>query len=375
MEGKTDVLIVGAGVAGLEAAFALRALAGGEVTVTVLAPEAEFVYWPLPADGERVVPQRCELGQVIADAGAERVADAFRWLDAPHRVVHTRAGREIGYDALLLALGARRRPAFKHAVTIDPRRLEAQVARLVADVEQGAVSSVAALVPSRSTCPLPVYELSLLLARRAHACGAALTVTLATPEETPLAVFGEPASAAVTELLDAEGINAVTSVSCEVLEPGRVSLRPGTEVIEADLVLAQPQLFGPSTPGLPKRARGGFLSVDQYGKVARVEGVYAAGDATAFPVKFAGVAAQQADSAASAIAAAAGAPVEPAAQAPVINGVLCGSGRSLYLTAQLVGRHGARSEASATAPRGLRAGIDACYLGHYLHARARAATG
>ena len=41
------MLIAGAGVAGLEAALALRALAEGELSVELLAPEAEFVYRPL----------------------------------------------------------------------------------------------------------------------------------------------------------------------------------------------------------------------------------------------------------------------------------------------------------------------------------------
>ena len=41
------VLIVGGGVAGLEAALALRDLAGERVATTLLAPAAEFVYRPM----------------------------------------------------------------------------------------------------------------------------------------------------------------------------------------------------------------------------------------------------------------------------------------------------------------------------------------
>ena len=37
-----QVLIAGAGAAGLEAALALQALAAGEVSVELVAPEAEF---------------------------------------------------------------------------------------------------------------------------------------------------------------------------------------------------------------------------------------------------------------------------------------------------------------------------------------------
>jgi sulfide:quinone oxidoreductase len=41
------VLIAGAGVAGLEAALALQVLAEGNVSVELVAPEAEFTYRPL----------------------------------------------------------------------------------------------------------------------------------------------------------------------------------------------------------------------------------------------------------------------------------------------------------------------------------------
>jgi sulfide:quinone oxidoreductase len=50
--------------------------------------------------------------------------------------------------------------------------------------------------------------------------------------------------------------------------------------------------------------------------------VWAAGDATTFPVKQGGIAAQQADAAAEAIAARAGADVEPRPYQPVLRGVL-----------------------------------------------------
>lgn len=41
------VLIAGAGPAGLEAALAVRELAGDRVTITLLAPEDELAYRPL----------------------------------------------------------------------------------------------------------------------------------------------------------------------------------------------------------------------------------------------------------------------------------------------------------------------------------------
>jgi sulfide:quinone oxidoreductase len=63
-------------------------------------------------------------------------------------------------------------------------------------------------------------------------------------------------------------------------------------------------------------------SPDLHARVRDTPGVYAAGDATDFGIKQGGIACQQADVAAEAIAAAAGAPVEPSAFAPVLRALL-----------------------------------------------------
>src|SRR2546423_14595434 len=66
------VLIVGGGVAGLETLMALRGLAGDLVTLTLIAPEDEFVYSPLPL--QRPFPvgrmRRAGLSRMAQDAAA-----------------------------------------------------------------------------------------------------------------------------------------------------------------------------------------------------------------------------------------------------------------------------------------------------------------
>ena len=63
--------------------------------------------------------------------------------------------------------------------------------------------------------------------------------------------------------------------------------------LEVDRVVALPTMTGPSISGVPA-SLGGFLPVDAHGKVLGVDGIYAAGDGTSFPVKQGGLAAQQA---------------------------------------------------------------------------------
>jgi sulfide:quinone oxidoreductase len=78
---------------------------------------------------------------------------------------------------------------------------------------------------------------------------------------------------------------------------------------------------------------GGFIETDPYGRVAGLDGVFAAGDATAFPIKQGGLAAQQADAVAATIARSLGADVTAQPFRPVLRGRLLTGGPSRYLRA------------------------------------------
>ena len=112
------VLVLGAGVAGLEAALALQALGEGRVTVELVSPDSEFVYRPLAvAEPFRLAEaRRFPVAHLAEAAGASlTVASALR-VDPDRKTVETSAG-EIDYDVLLLALGAKPLVAVPGAVT------------------------------------------------------------------------------------------------------------------------------------------------------------------------------------------------------------------------------------------------------------------
>src|SRR5262249_59141314 len=86
--------------------------------------------------------------------------------------------------------------------------------------------------------------------------------------------------------------------------------------VGADAAVAAPQLVGPALPGLPHDG-GGFVPTDLEGRVRGTTDIYAAGDATQFRPKQGGLATQQADAVAAAIARETGADVQPMPYRPV----------------------------------------------------------
>jgi len=364
---KFRVVVVGGGVAALEATLALADLAPELTDITVVAPDAEFVYRPMTVrepfayGGARHYP----IAPILSDAGAELVSDELAWVDPAEQTIHTKAGKAIAYDALILALGAKAHPRYQHALTIDDRHMDEALHGLIQDIEGGYVHSVAFVAPARMPWQLPLYELALMTAARAYDMNVELGVTIVTPEDKPLAIFGINASQAVAELLEKAHIETITSAYAEVPSSGEVVVNPGDRSLQADRVVALPELYGPSIRGIPL-AEHGFIHVNPYGQVPDVGPIYAAGDAIDFAVKHGGIASQQADTAARSIAARAGAPVAPEPFDPVIHGMLLTGRDPVYLTARITGGHGFSSEISDTPGWSPNTKIVAKYLSPYL---------
>jgi sulfide:quinone oxidoreductase len=232
------------------------------------------------------------------------------------------------------------------------------------------VSEVVFALPAGAGWPLPLYELALLTARHLTQHGIdGVTLTVATHEDMPLGLFGQRAASRVEELLEQRGIGVLTGVHPSRLAGGRLHLVPGGQLV-ADRVVTVPRLEGPFLEGVPQDQHG-FIPVDGHGAVRGLDDVYAAGDATNFPVKQGGLAAQQADAVAAAIAKWAGAPVDAAPFDPVLRGLLLTGDRPSFMRASLRGGQGettALGEDALWWPPGKIAGR---YLAPYLAAYAR----
>src|SRR5215471_15735536 len=178
------VVIAGGGVAGLETMFALRDLAGDRVQVTLLAPEAEFVYRPM-AVGEpfaRPAARHYAITPMAREAGVELIREPLASVDTGACIAYGGRGTAVAYDALVVAIGARMHAPFANATTISDRTIDEQLHGVVQDIEGGYLRSIAFVAPHRMSWPLPLYELALMSAARADEMGVELRTTIVTPE-------------------------------------------------------------------------------------------------------------------------------------------------------------------------------------------------
>ena len=318
------VLIAGGGVAGLEAVLALRDLLGDRVAVTVVTPEREFVYRPMAVGTPfgRGHARRHQLADIAEQLGFSLVADRLQRVEAEARTAVTADGKRFTYDALVVAVGATSVPAFEQATTWTPEADAEVYGGLLADFEEGYSKRLSFVIPDEQYWPLPAYELALMTAWDLSGMGQEdVDIAVYTPESAPLAMFGPSGSAALAADLEEAGVRVHTGTRVTSSEAGHLIANPGAEDLRDHRVVALPKAVGNPVDGVATDA-GGFILTDEFGSVLGTDAVWAAGDATAYPIKQGGLAAQQADVVARAIAVRAGLDVEPEPFRPVLRGVL-----------------------------------------------------
>src|SRR5262249_34099438 len=135
---RTRVVVLGGGIAGLEALLAISDLAEDRVAATLVSPTPEFLYKPLlveepfdlgPAERHELAPLAGELGADFVVAAAERVRPGDHAVDLA-------GAPELAYDKLIVAVGARFQPAFSSAVTFpgpEPLAIDKIIERAAAE--------------------------------------------------------------------------------------------------------------------------------------------------------------------------------------------------------------------------------------------------
>ena len=331
------VVIAGAGVAGLEALLALRENAGKRVDITLLAPESEFRFRQLSvATPFRLAdPTGFNLDEIAREFDVHHRRGALAEVDVDKRVVRTAAGTEIAYDVLLIATGTEPVEAVPGALTFRGFQDVSSYRDILARLERGEISRPVFAVPDGAWWPLALYELALMTA--AHVAAADLDgieICIVSPESQPLELFGKRASTAVATLLETAGVEFRGGRRPVRFEDGRLKISRG-RALRFDQAISLPIPVVRPIPGIPQDPPHGYIPTNEFGRVLGIEDVYAAGDASWFPVKQGGLAAQQADAAATAIAELAGARIVAQPFRPVLRGALLTSWGPRYLRSDL----------------------------------------
>lgn len=336
------VVIAGGGVAALEAVLALHEIGRGRLDVELVCPSREFTLRALSVTepfGGGETP-RIDLESFCREHDVRFRSDAIAEVWGEQQRVLTASGEEVFYDALLLTIGARQRDALPGARPFRGGHDVDWFGELLEELESGSVRRLVFAVPGEVRWSLPLYELALMTAHRLREQGrSGVELTFVTHEPAPLEVFGTRISERIAELLRGSGVELAT---------GRVPTRFDGETLlcedgrgfEAHHVVTLPALTVPGFPGVPQ-GRHGFIGCDPEMRVDGLKAVWVAGDATWFPIKQGGLAAQQAGVAAAGIAAAAGADVEPEPFRPVIRGALLTGEEPQFLRVDLSEREDA----------------------------------
>jgi sulfide:quinone oxidoreductase len=359
------IVIAGGGIAGLEALVALRGHLGAEVRIDLLEANTELVERQRAvAEPFRAIGwQPFDLTRIANDHDAHLRPDRLASVDVGQRHLRTVGGETIDYDALLVAVGATPDIAIPGALTFSgPADVDAYRA-LLRDIDEGRVARVAFAVPTAVTWALPLYELALLTADHLRAtANRDVALVVVTPERAPLDAFGERIASHIWSMMAKNAIGVRTDSVPLRAGPGGLLVAHG-ETVQVERIVSVPRLRGPSIDGLPADEEG-FLPTDEHCAVTSADAVWAAGDGTSFPIKQGGLAAQQAATAAGAIAAALGADVSPEPFRPVLRGALLDPQGTRYLDAT-------RGDVPSTPLWWPPSKVEAPHLGRYLECRRR----
>ena len=256
------VVIAGGGVAALEAARTLRAVADGRLSVELSLPS------PTSGTGRLRSPSRSSSARCAASSSRTLAARGRCDLHArrrssrvdvgpPHRVHVDRA--TVPYDVLLVACGADADAGRPGALTFrGPADTEQDRAPARRDRDAARCGASPFVVPAGAVWSLPAYELALMtrcLARRARHRGRGAGARHARGASR-CSSSGERRATPCSELLDERGIAAAHAARSPAEWRTDELLLAGAGSSPADRVVALPRLQGPSHRRHPADLRG-----------------------------------------------------------------------------------------------------------------------
>lgn len=313
---KLNVVVAGAGFAGLETAFLLRHRLHEKVDLTLVSNESDFsfrpnsIYIPFGSDEQDL---KIPLVEPTTRQNIRLMQASVQDVDPITKTLYTDGGR-LTFDKLIIATGAGMRPQEipgldRFGATIwtpkAMRQLGVAIERVISRAQEGKASTMLFLIPPNNKCAGPLYEIVMMTETHLRRKGVRKSVKLVwtTSESSYVQAFGPRLHELVTEEFADRGIEGhVAKVVREVSEAS-VSFADGDVIPYDELVSFPPYVAAVSYPALPGDDRGFIATEFESRRVRRHEHVYAPGDAGDFPVKQAFLAFLQADAVAEDIAA------------------------------------------------------------------------
>jgi sulfide:quinone oxidoreductase len=306
------VVVLGAGVAGLEAAFLLESRLSGRVDLDVVYEDDKFVlrpnlvYVPFGADH---AASSLWVAETLARKAIKCQQGRVEGVDADIGRVHLADGRQLPYEHLVIATGAapwmQAVPGLQeHAASIwgpaEMTTLRERFTHLRGRAREGSRQRALFVVPPHNRWSPPVYEVALMFDTwlRRERVREQVELGFVTHE----ASFVEAAGPRMHEIIEREfaerGIDALASERLLEARAHEASFADGRVERFDLLVTGPPHRAGARYDGFPVDEHG-FLHVESATRqVVGHPEIYAPGDAGDFPLKDTFLALLQADAAA-----------------------------------------------------------------------------
>ena len=306
-----NILIIGGGFGGLEAALYLRNELGDTVNLTLLSDKSEFIFRPYLS----YVPFGLWPDRLRIDLVAFCETQGIRFVHDRADTIHPTEKRvlvgdqDLTYDVLMIATGAGIGPEsvpglYEYAYlpwrTSEAMILQGALERLASDCKKGTRKQVVFLVPPGNLWAGPLYEIAFMFEQwlRVQAIRPQVRVQFLTYQDTVMPDFGPDVHQVIVDAFSKRHVRVQTSQFFKHVQEGKIELADG-ETVAFDLLIAAPT-YVPTVKwkDLPTDASG-FLKTEMLTRqVKNFPNVYVVGDASEYPIKQAYLALLQADAAA-----------------------------------------------------------------------------